>query len=83
MEKIRFANGVEYDCPAVYADTAGNAFVILPSVTFVEAAQIASSADTLQSFEWSGRTYIGYTHCRAIAENPQGIQLVLMGGHYE
>ena len=83
MDTVKFANGDTYDCPAIYSDGTGKAFVILSNVSFVEAAQIATNTNMTSEFEWGGRRYIGFTHCQAISESPIGTQMILTGGHYE
>ena len=83
METVRFYDGSIYNCPAVFADGAETAFIILDGVTLVEAAQIATDESKTQEFEWGGKRFVGYTNCQGVSVKPNGAQLILKGGRFE
>ena len=83
MNKIKFGNGSEYNCPYLATVPDGTAFIALSGVTFLEAAEIFSDEEMTAEMEYGSYRLVGYTNLGMLTVQPYGIQALLKGGHDE
>lgn len=77
MDKVKFADGTEMDCPFFATiPNMGIAYVAL-DVPFVEAATIFSNRELLTNMEYCGQTVTGYTHLDWLMVESYGIKAQL------
>lgn len=79
MDKIKFADASEYDCPFC-ATTADTAYVALAGVNFATAATIFSDAEKTARMVYGKHALVGFTDLLSVNVQPYGIQAVLRGG---
>lgn len=79
MDKIKFADGTEYDC-SFCATIPDNAYIALANVDFPTVAAVFSDTTKTARMEYGNNVLVGFTTLIAVGVQPYGIQAVLRGG---
>ena len=79
MDKIKFADGSEYDCPFC-ATIPDNAYIALANVDFPTVAAVFSDTTKTRRIEYGNTVLLGFTTLLSVNVQPYGIQAVLRGG---
>lgn len=82
MDKVRFSDGSEKECGFVGQPMANKLFVIIPGVSYVEAAALFSNTNNLQEIIFQPAngeptTFKNFTVLEYLVQEPSGIRAAL------